>query len=129
MNTKAVSIPGISATSIGLGILAALLVFVVLTDRKIPLISNDRVALVVLVLLGIAMCTNGIGRVADAGAWLHPLAILGYLLGALILLLGAAALFGLQMPLVTDVRQAIIAISVLGVAKLVFSALHRLIWM
>jgi hypothetical protein len=129
MKTNTISPAGISGTTILLGILAAILVFAVLTGRKIPLISTERSALIVLVVLGMAMCAQGIGRVGAVGVWTHPLSILGYLLGALILVVAAAAIIGKPLPLVPGVHQAIIAVGVLGLSKLVLSVLHRFIWM
>ncbi|HEX6306434.1 MAG TPA: hypothetical protein VFZ76_19700 [Anaerolineales bacterium] len=128
MKATAISSTGSSGTTILLGILAAALVFAVLSGRKVPLISGERAALIVLVVIGMAMCTNGIGRVAASGAWTHPLSILGYLLGALILVVAGAAILGRPLPLVPGVHQAIIAVSVLGVLKLVFSIVHRMFW-
>jgi hypothetical protein len=127
MKTASTSISGSPATTIVFGILAALLVLAVLTGRKLPLIGSERAALAVLVVLGMAMCTNGIGRVAAASAWTHPLAILGALVGVVILIVAAAGFFGWQLPLVAGARQAIIAVSVLGVLKLALSLLHRLL--
>jgi hypothetical protein len=69
MKENIVPVTSINPTTIILGILAAGLVFAVLTGRRVPLISSERVALIVLVVLGMAMCTNGIGRVAAANAW------------------------------------------------------------
>jgi uncharacterized membrane protein len=129
MKTNAISSTGSSTTTILLGILAAALVFAVLTGRKVPLISGERAALIVLVVIGMAMCANGIGRVAAAGAWAHPFSIVGYLLGALILVVAGAAILSRSLPLVPGVHQAIIAVSALGVLKLVVSILHRLFWM
>lgn len=128
MKANAISSTGSSTTTILLGILAAALVFALLTGRKVPLISGERAGLIVLVVIGMAMCTNGIGRVAAAGAWTHPLSILGYLLGALILVVAGAAILGRPLPLVPGVHQAIIAVSVLEVLKLVFSIVHRMFW-
>ena len=126
---KASSVPftGNNTTTILFGILAALLVLAILTGRKVPFVSNERIALLVLVVLGMAMCMNGIGRVAAAGQWAHPLAILGYILGALILVVAAAGFFGWQLPLVSGARGAIIAVSALSVVKLALSFLHRLL--
>lgn len=118
---------GNNTTTIVFGLLAALLVYAVLTGRKLPLIGSERVALIVLVGLGMAMCMNGIGRVAAAGAWTHPLAILGSLVGVLILVVGVAGFFGWQLPLVDGARQAIIAVSGLAIVKLALSLLHRLL--
>jgi hypothetical protein len=127
MKTGSTTFTGNNTTTIVFGLLAALLVFTVLTGRKLPLIGSDRAALVLLVVLGMAMCMNGIGRVAAAGAWRHPLAILGSLLGALILVVGVTGFFGWQVPLVSGARQAIIAVSALAVVKLGLSLLHRLL--
>jgi hypothetical protein len=106
----------------------ALLAFAVLTGRQVPFITGECASLILLVVLGMAMCSAGIGRVAAADAWTHPLAILGYLLGVVILIIAAAGIFDWQMPLITGARQAIIAVSLLSVAKLVISFLHRLLW-
>ena len=125
MKANAISSTGRSTATICLGILAAALAFALLTDRKVPLISSDRAGLIVLVVIGMAMCTSGIGRVATAGAWAHPSSIIGYLLGALILVVAGAAILGRPLPLVSGVHQAIIAVSALGVLKLVVSVLHR----
>jgi hypothetical protein len=109
-----------------LGLAAALLVFAVLTDRKLPLLNSDRAALLVLVLIGMAMCTlSGINRVAAAGAWAHPLSILGYLLGAAILVIGLAALFGKVVPPLSSYHQAFLVVALLAAAKVVFSLVHR----
>lgn len=126
MKGNSVPVVGINPTTIILGILAAGLVFAVLTGRRLPLITNERVALIVLVVLGMAMCTNGIGRVAAANAWAQPLSIAGYLLGSLILIVAVLALMGRPLPLIPGVHQAIIAVSALSVLKLVLSAIHRL---
>jgi hypothetical protein len=108
-----------------LGALAALLVLAALTGKTVPFISSDRVALIVLVVLGMAMCARGIGRVAALGAWVHPLSILGYLVGVLILVIAAALLAGKPLPFISTTRHAILAVALLSAAKLAFSALHR----
>jgi hypothetical protein len=118
---------GSTITTIVFGLLAALLVLAVLTGRKLPLIGSERAALVVLVGLGMVMCMNGIGRVAATHAWTNPLAIIGSLIGALILVVGAAGFFGWKIPLVDGPRQAIIAVTVLAILKLVLSVIHRML--
>lgn len=127
MKTTSATFTGSPTTTIVFGLLAALLVFAVLTGRKLPLIGSERVALIVLVGLGMAMCMNGIGRVAAASAWTQPLAIVGSLVGVLILIVGVAGFFGWQLPLVAGARQAIIAVSGLAIVKIVLSLLHRLL--
>lgn len=112
---------------IALGILAALLVLAVLTGRRVPLLSSDRAALLVLVVIGMAFCSQaGIGRVAASGEWAHPLSILGYLLGGAILLIGIAALFGKNIPPLTSFYQSFTAVALIAAAKVVLTTIHRL---
>lgn len=110
-----------------LGTVAALLVFAVLTGRKVPLLSSDRAALLALVVIGMAICSQGgIGRVAASGAWLHPLSIAGYLLGAVIIVICIAALFGKQIPPLTSYHQSFTVVTMIAVVKLILTTIHRL---
>jgi hypothetical protein len=127
MKTNALSTNGANPTVILLGILAALLVLAVLTGRKVPVLSSDRAALLGLVVIGMAICSQaGIGKVAASGAWLHPFSILGYLLGAAIIVIGIAALFGKNIPPLTSYHQSFIAVTVIAVVKLVLTTIHHL---
>ena len=111
-----------------LGLVAALLVLAVLSGRPIPVLSNYRWALVALVALGMAICSQaGIGRVAAIGAWGHPLAIAGYIIGAVILLIAIAAIFGKVLPPLVDFRQAFIAVTMLAALKVVIATIHRML--
>lgn len=127
MKTNSISTDGANLIVIALGFLAALLVFAVLTGRKVPLLSTDRAALLALVFIGMIMCTQGgIGRVAASHAWLHPFSIIGYLLGAAIVLIGIAALFGKNIPPLTSFYQSFTAVAVIAAVKLVLTTMHRL---
>lgn len=88
---------------------------------------SGNVALVAVTLVGMAVCSVGIGRVAAQGAWLHPLSMLAYVIGALILAVVVAALMGRPLPLVDSTRAAIIAVVVLAVAKVLLTQLHRVL--
>jgi hypothetical protein len=125
MKATEMSMMGTNMTSAVLGVLALLLVLATLTGKKLPLVSSDRAVLVVIVVLGMAMCTRGIGRVAALGDWTHPLSIVGMVVGVLILVIAAALFVGKPLPLIATLRTAILAVAVLGAAKLVFSTLHR----
>lgn len=127
MKTTTITTGGSSLPFILLGVLAAGLVLATLTGRKVPLLSSERAVLLALLVIGLAMCSPGIGRVAAAGAWAHPLAILGYLLGAVILIVGGAALFGRPIPPLTGTAQSILAVGGLAAVKIVLSAIHRLL--
>lgn len=127
MKTKTMSATGTDLSVIALGILTALLIFAVLTGRKIPLLESDRAVLFALVIIGMLMCSRGgIGRVAASGAWWHPFSILGYLLGAVIIAIGIAALFGRTIPPLTGYYQSFIAVSAIAAVKLVLTTIHRL---
>lgn len=128
MKTNALSLTGTNLVSIGLAIAGALILFAALSGRKLPLVSGDRAILVLLLVIGMAICANsGINRVAVAGTWAHPLAIAGYILGALILLVTAAGFFGFKLPLVPNAHSAIAAVGLLAAGKIIVGILHRLI--
>ena len=82
-----------------LAALAAVIVFVTLQGSALPVFSNLKVNLAILLVLGMAICAQGgIGRVAAAGQWAHPLSILAYFIGAAILILAAAVFFNVKLP-------------------------------
>jgi len=117
---KAISPPVITSTIIGLALLAAAVVFIGVTGKKVPLLSNVRVDIVLLVLMGMAICTQGgIGRVAAMGTWTHPLAIIGYILGGSILLITLAVFAGWRLPYIQTDQQALLAIAILACLKVV----------
>lgn len=125
---KTTSIPSpINLSVIVLALLIAVIVFVAVTGKKIPVISNTRVAMGVILLLGMAICTSGIGRVAAFQQWTHPLAILGYLLGALILVVGLGMIFGLKLPYIQSDAQAIVIVAILLGAKVADTIVHSLL--
>jgi hypothetical protein len=129
MKANSVTTSGVMNPSVFvLGILAALLVFAVLTGRKVPVLASHRAALLGLVILGMGICSQiGVGRISATGDWLHPLSIAGYLFGGAILLIGIAALFGKQIPPLTSDYQAFIAVVVIAGIKVVLTTIHRLL--
>ena len=118
----------ISPSVLILAALAAAVVLITLRGGVLPLLSNLKVNLAILLVLGMAICAQGgIGRVAAAGQWAHPLAILAYILGAAILILAAAVFFNIKLPLITSHQQAFVIIVLLMGAKVVDSVSHSLI--
>ena len=66
----------ITTTIIGLAILFAAITFIGVTGKKVPLLSNIRVDIILLVIIGMTICTQGgIGRVAATGQWSSALAV------------------------------------------------------
>jgi hypothetical protein len=111
-----------------LGLLAAGLVFLVLTGRDVPVVGNGAGALLALGVIGFAMCTlGGIGPTQSALGWTHPLTIIGSVLGGLALLVVALPLFGVQLPLIADTRSAVLALAVIILIKVGLMGVERFI--
>jgi hypothetical protein len=127
MKTSALSSP-ITLNVVIIALLFAAVVFVSVTGKRVPLLSSARVAIIALIVLGMAMCTQGgIGRIAAANLWTHPQAIIGYILGATILVIALATVFGMKLPFIQSETQAILIVTVLVVAKIVNAVLHNLL--
>ncbi len=126
MKTKALSKNGINPIVIVLGLIDVLIIFVVLTGKSVPVLNTDRTALIGLVVIGMAICMQaGIGPMAAARAWFHPLSIISYLLGAVILAIGITALFGKQLPPLTNYHQAFITVVGISLLKVILTGIHH----
>lgn len=124
ISQPAVITPGI----IFLAVLGAAVVFIGVTGKKAPVLSNVRVDVILLVLIGMSICTQaGIGRIAATGQWSHPQAIIGYVLGGLILLITLAVFVGWKLPFIQNDQQALIAIALLASLKIVNAVTHYLL--
>ena len=118
----------ITPTIIGLALLAAGVVFIGVTGKKVPLLSNVRVDIVLLVIIGMTMCTQGgIGRIVTTGQWTHPLSIIGYILGGLILFITLAVFVGWKLPFIANDQQALLAIAILVCLKVANAVSHYLL--
>ena len=91
---------------LALGILLVVAAVALALGVKLPLITSYRTAIILLLVAGLVICPmGGIGRVAAAYAWAHPVSILGYLLAAVILVVGGAYLLGKPLPLLSGDRD------------------------
>jgi hypothetical protein len=125
-NTASSSANGI--ITLALGLLAAGMVFLVLTGRDVPIVGNGAGALLVLGIIGIAMCSlGGIGPTQSALGWTHPLTIIGSILGVLALLVVALPLLGVQLPLIADTRSAVLTLAVIMLAKVGLMGVERFV--
>jgi len=125
---KTTSLPSpVGLNVILLALLVTAVVFIAVTGKKVPVLSNPHLAMIAVLVLGMAMCTSGIGRVAVLQQWTHPLAILGYLLGALILVIGLGTVFGWKLPLIQGDAQATLLVAVLIGLKVVNTLVHSFI--
>jgi hypothetical protein len=102
---------------LALGLVIAGIVYATLTGKQLPLISSPRAALIALLIVGLAMCSFGIGQVGASGRWASPLAILGYLLGAAILVIILSAFTGWKLPMIAGETQAVVAVAILIAIK------------
>ncbi len=126
MTTNTVTSSANGIITLVLGLLAAGLVFMVLTGRDVPIVGNGAGALLALGIIGIAMCTlSGIGSVQSTLGWTHPLTIAGSILGVLALLVVALPLFGVRLPLIADTRSAVLALAVIMLAKVGLMGVER----
>ena len=107
---------------------ALLLVVAVVTGRRLPLITGDKAAFYTLLIVGVAMCAMGpLAEIAEKGAWLSLSGLIGIILGGLALVLAAAVLFGIQLPLIASERTAFLALAGIVVAKVLAAGVHRLV--
>jgi hypothetical protein len=103
------------ATAI-LGVLAAGLVGATLLGIPLPLVGSDRAVLIVLALLGMALCA--LGMRLDTYGWTHPANLAGMVLGVLALLVIVLALFGVRLPYLATDRAALVALAGIMVVKM-----------
>jgi hypothetical protein len=121
-------LPVITPAIIILAVLAAVVVFIGVTGKKVPLLSNVRVDIILLVVIGMTICQQGgIGRIAASGQWSHPFSIIGYILGGLILLITLAVFVGWKLPYIQNDQQALLAIAILAGLKVVNAVAHYLL--
>ncbi|HVN55131.1 MAG TPA: hypothetical protein VMT46_12435 [Anaerolineaceae bacterium] len=96
-----------------LGIIIATITYATLTGKHLPLVNSPRAALVAILIVGLAMCSGGIGQVGASGKWVSPLAIIGYLLGAAILVVIGGTLLRWKLPLIASETNAVLVSAVL----------------
>lgn len=126
---KSTLIPSpINLNVIFLAVLFAAVAYIGAAGKKVPLLVNVRVDIILLVVIGMAICSQGgIGRVAATGQWLHPLSIIGYILGGLILLIALAVFIGWKLPYIQSDQQALLATAILVSLKVVNAVVHSLL--
>lgn len=126
---KTISQPSVITPGIlVLALIFAVVAFVGMTGKKVPLLTNARLDIILLVVIGMAICTQGgIGRTAATGQWTHPQAILGYILGGLVLLIALAVFAGWKLPFIQTEQQALLTVVLLACLKVVNAVTHYLI--
>ena len=111
-----------------LGLVAAAVVVFTLSGRPLPLIADDRAALIALGIVGLVMCTlGGVGKVQSALGWAHPITIVGSVFGVVAMAIVGLSLLNVKLPAITTDRSAIIALAIVMLVKAGLSGVSRLI--
>jgi hypothetical protein len=98
---------------------AALISFIGITDQRIPFLTNARVDIILIVVIGMAICSQyGIKRVSLISQWMHPLPIIEYILSSLILLISLPIFAGWKFPFIQNDQQALLAVTILAGLKI-----------
>jgi len=126
MKTLTISNP-ITPTVIVTGIIIAAIAIMANSNQRISILSNLRVDMIVIILLGMMMCTTGIGRVAAMNGWAHPLSILGMIIGTAILIVGASVIFNFKVPYISNDFSALVVVAILIGCKVILSVIHALL--
>ena len=82
-----------------------------------PIMNNPRTTLIALGFLGMALCAQGIGRIAEDHRWTHPISLLGMLMGAVILTLWFGRILNFSLPYARTDGQAVLTLGILMGAK------------
>lgn len=129
MNTLAKPVPWTTVASLVLGTVVALIVFLTITGRRIPVLSSERGAFFTIAALGFLMCTIGLrstGSRADF-SWLNPFTITAVLLGILAIILVILVIIGRPLPMLSGDRGALIAMAIIIFSKWALANVHRLV--
>lgn len=103
---------------------AILLVAAVETGAGPTLGLDNRLAFWLLFLAGLTMCALGpLGQGARCG-WSNWRHLLGYLLGVVALLIGAAVFFDFSLPAIANDRAAVLALGVVIAVKVAIARLY-----
>lgn len=105
-----------SAGSLVPALLALGVVGVAALNLSVPVLSNPRWALALFLALGMAMCTRAMAL--EQYGWGNPWNVAGMMLGALMLAVGAAGLFGWALPFAPDARAALYIVAALALVKM-----------
>jgi hypothetical protein len=103
-----------------------LIVYAGLSGKQIWFVNGPRSAAITLGAVGMAFCTISVGRFITA-APVHPLTVLGYLIGAVALISFLAQVFQWKLPVVADPTAALWVIAVCIAAKTIIGRLYPIL--
>ena len=100
-----------------IGFVALYVVVRHLGGHAVPFVSDDRTAFMVLGVVGIIMCAFGIQTVLNTTGLLSPAALIGAVLGIMVLISFVLAIAGQPMFLLSDYRSGFIALGIVMLVK------------
>lgn len=105
----------VTVASYTVGIITLLLIFALLSGKKIPLMSSDKGIFILLFVLGFAMSILGGFRDYPDGKFVMPGILMFSLmtLGISAMLLLVLMLVGVKMPFITTYKEAYVAMSII----------------
>jgi hypothetical protein len=108
-----------------LGLIELILFIVLLTGRKLPLISDESTIFIALAVIGFMMCTFGGMRSIQPGGWMTWESIVGIMMGILAGMLIITMLFGVKLPYVSGYWDASLILTGLIFIKWVVGLIAR----
>ena len=109
------------------GIIGLVSFYAGFTGKRILFVSGPRSAVIVLVIIGIIMCSSASMGIFISKAPAHPLTIIGYILGSLALFTGVVQIFRLKVHFFSDPKNALFFIVAVIVVKFIIARLSFLI--
>lgn len=128
MSTEFKLFPWNLVLSILLGLAAGWVIWAGL-GRRLPFISDERGLFLTVAAAGFVMCCIGLPLASGqkAFSWLNPFVLVASGLGTLALILIVLVLTGRQVPLLSDERQATIAMAAIIFLKWATAIIHQII--
>jgi hypothetical protein len=128
MKANGTSVNWLSLASYSVGILAFVLIFLVLTGKKIPLIGDQKGAFITIWMIGFSMSILAGFRDYPDGKFTMPGPLMGFLmvLGFAAVALLLIMLFGLKIPFIASYREALIILSFIMITKWVSVHIYKI---
>ncbi len=123
---KGVSMGNSIVITILVAVVTGLIVWAGISGKQIWFIDAPRAAVITLGVIGMAFCAISVGKFITGGP-AHPLSILGYLLGAIALLIFLGQIFQWHLPVVYDARTALFVLAGVIVLKSIIGRLAPLV--
>ncbi len=123
MSSVRVSSPTHFGAGVLLGAAALILTGAVWTGLNLALGISDRAAWVSLLVIGFALCTQGMQL--ERYGWRNPFNLAGSAVGLVLLLACAGLFFGTSLPFLADDRSAFYTLALLMLLKVALAALRN----